>query len=92
RFNEVLHNLVSPDRDKDTKYGSATKVSVLQALRTAAGKELGSDPDFGSNMQQDAHEFLAKTLEILEKEALRKKRTVLQNNERTRSPHAEVWL
>ncbi|RCN35480.1 hypothetical protein ANCCAN_18664, partial [Ancylostoma caninum] len=28
RFNEVLHNLVSPDRDKDTKYGSATKVSV----------------------------------------------------------------
>ncbi|EPB73773.1 OTU-like cysteine protease [Ancylostoma ceylanicum] len=101
RFNEVLHNLVSPDRDKDSKYGSATKISVLQALRTAAGNELGSDPNFGSNMQQvrlvsvdwlkgrDAHEFLAKTLEILEKEALRKKRTLQQNNERTKSPHSE---
>ncbi|KAK6058952.1 ubiquitinyl hydrolase 1 [Cooperia oncophora] len=71
RFNDVLQNLVSPDRVLDSKYGSATKISVLEALRTAAGKELGSDPDFGSNVQQDAHEFLAKTLEILEKEALR---------------------
>ncbi|XGW17398.1 hypothetical protein V3C99_002196 [Haemonchus contortus] len=74
RFNDVLQNLVSPDRISDNKYGSATKISVLEALRTAAGKELGSDPDFGSNVQQDAHEFLAKTLEILEKEALRRKK------------------
>ncbi|KAK5975969.1 hypothetical protein GCK32_006858 [Trichostrongylus colubriformis] len=74
RFNDVLQNLVSPDRVLDSKYGSATKISVLEALRTAAGKELGSDPDFGSNVQQDAHEFLAKTLEILEKEALRLKK------------------
>ncbi|KAK6026131.1 hypothetical protein OSTOST_07952, partial [Ostertagia ostertagi] len=52
RFNDVLQNLVSPDRVLDNKYGSATKVSVLEALRTAAGKELGSDPDFGSSVQQ----------------------------------------
>ncbi|KAK6741970.1 hypothetical protein RB195_009694 [Necator americanus] len=89
RFNDVLHNLVSPDRDVDTKYGAATKVAVLEALRTAAGKELGSDPDFGSNMQQDAHEFLAKTLEILEKEAMRKKRNLIFTNEKTKNPSVE---
>uniref|UniRef100_A0A158PBU2 USP domain-containing protein n=1 Tax=Angiostrongylus cantonensis TaxID=6313 RepID=A0A158PBU2_ANGCA len=73
RFSDVLKNLVSPDRPVESMYGSATKVSVLEALRTAAGKELGSDPDFGSNMQQDAHEFLAKTLDILEKESTKTK-------------------
>ncbi|VDO28058.1 unnamed protein product [Haemonchus placei] len=35
RFNDVLQNLVSPDRILDNKYGSATKISVLEALRTA---------------------------------------------------------
>ncbi|VDL76339.1 unnamed protein product [Nippostrongylus brasiliensis] len=47
---------------------------VLEALKEAAGRELGSDPDFGSSGQQDAHEFLSKALDAVEKEALRLKK------------------
>ncbi|KAJ1362130.1 hypothetical protein KIN20_021558 [Parelaphostrongylus tenuis] len=75
RFSDVLKNLVSPDRAVESMYGSATKVSVLEALRSAAGRELGSDPDFGSNVQQVLvmmrMNFLQKTLDILEKESIR---------------------
>ncbi|WKX99820.1 hypothetical protein Q1695_014586 [Nippostrongylus brasiliensis] len=74
RFNAVLQHLVSPDRVLDNKYGSAIKSSVLEALKEAAGRELGSDPDFGSSGQQDAHEFLSKALDAVEKEALRLKK------------------
>ncbi|VDM72163.1 unnamed protein product [Strongylus vulgaris] len=40
-------------------------------------------------MQQDAHEFLAKTLEILEKESLRRRRHFPVNNEKATCSSAE---
>ncbi|VDP41351.1 unnamed protein product [Heligmosomoides polygyrus] len=72
------------------------EVVTLEALKAAAGKELGSDPDFGSSVQQDAHEFLAKTLEILEKEALRLKKFSQPTSnglaEKASSPSAEKYI